>query len=154
MPRRARPYLYKVSGVRMRHTLRTGNKSTNKHATTTTTIADAAKLAGNIAHASLGLSPRHPPPLHPPPGMPCKLRHMRLYRTHAMHADRNAGAASPRYAREASYAAARQGRAPGHRRQGRDQWPPERPRQAAEHGRPFFHQTGFSRENRLEGLRK
>ena len=62
MPRRARPYLYKVSGVRMRHTLRTGNKSTNKHATTTTTIADAAKLAGNIAHASLGLSPRHPPP--------------------------------------------------------------------------------------------
>ena len=45
----------------------------------------------------------------------------------------------------------------GHRRQGvgrRGQWPPERPRQAVEHGHPFFRQTGFSRENRLEGLRK
>ena len=63
MPRRASPYLYKVSGVRKRHTLRTGNTCTSKHVTIATTLGEAARDAEMAARASLGLSPLHPPPL-------------------------------------------------------------------------------------------
>ena len=154
MPRRASPYLYKVSGVRKRHTLRTGNTCTSKHVTIATTLGEAARDAEMTARASLGLSPLHPPPLHPLPGMMRKLRRMLLRRAPAMHHTGIARAASHRCAGVAGRAATSQGRPPGHRRQRRGQWPSERPRKAVEHGPPFFRQTGSSREKLLEGLRK
>ena len=98
MPRRASPYLYKVSGVRKRHTLRTGNTCTSKHVTIATTLGEAARDAEMTARASLGLSPLHPPPLHQLPNMLRKLRCTLLRRAPATHQTRNARAAPHRFA--------------------------------------------------------
>ena len=146
MSRRASPCQHKVLGVRKRHAPRTGTTSTNKHETVATTIEDEAQGAATTACASLGRSPRHPPPLRPLPGITRRPRCTCLRRTPAMHPVRIARAASHRCADALWCAAASAGRSLCRRRHGRGKLPAERARHASSMASTSLQRTGLSRE--------